>query len=154
MVFSPGGTGKMMDNSTRATSPVTSQRGDENHIYRELEHQCIRAMTLLLDKLPLQPTDFHLMRDLSYEDGNSTEQLRYRLFSRYFKYFMHLLLHCIISLNSWKISTGSDIENAFNCDNDEFGGPCYAILFASINVDVSISCISLTCMLILFKRNV
>ncbi|KAI7885566.1 hypothetical protein K492DRAFT_234094, partial [Lichtheimia hyalospora FSU 10163] len=135
LVFSPGGTGKMMDNSTRATSPVTSPRGDENHIYRELEHQCIRAMTLLLDKLPLQPTDFHLMRDLSHEDGNSTEQLRYRLFSRYFKYFMHLLLHCIISLNSWKISTGSDIENAFNCDNDEFGGPCYAILFASINVE-------------------
>lgn len=126
--------------ATRATSPAAaaSPRGDESHIYRELEHQCIRAMTLLLEKLPLQPTDFHLVRDLTYDDGNSAEQLRFRLFSRYFKYFMHLLLHCIISLNSWKISTGSDIENAFNCDTDEFGGPCFAILFSSINVQVRV----------------
>lgn len=139
MVLSPAGTSKTMDNSPRATSPATSPRGEENHIYRELEHQCIRAMTLLLDKLPLQPTDFHLVRDVSHEDGNSTEQLRFRLFSRYFKYFMHLLLHCIISLNRWKIKTGSEIENPFNCNNDEFGGPCFAILYSSIDVEVSIS---------------
>ncbi|KAI9256454.1 hypothetical protein BDA99DRAFT_539525 [Phascolomyces articulosus] len=78
--------------TTPTPAPMTLK---DSNIHRDLEVTCIRAMTLLLDGLPLQPNTFGSF--MGTEENYI--HVKCHMFNRYFTYFNQVLQECVALLN-------------------------------------------------------
>ncbi|KAI9312883.1 hypothetical protein BX666DRAFT_2030763 [Dichotomocladium elegans] len=83
---------------TRPSYSVNNPQQRDGNINYELEHTCIRAMTLLLYGLPLQPAYFDVTQNFAQLADQGPDYLRLQVFTRYYGYFVHLLLHVAVSV--------------------------------------------------------